>query len=64
MTIPTLGLGKAGCVGYFLLLLVLIVQERDLVDPSGEVHSLLQIAAAVNECEGCIRMGTIEAMTT
>ena len=45
------GLGELGRAGCFSLPPVLIVRDRDMLDPSGEAPSPLRTAAAVKVCE-------------
>jgi hypothetical protein len=59
-TTPMLGLHKSGCAGWFSLLEILNVGERDMLDPSGEAPSLLYKPPAV---KGRIGAGTIVAIT-
>ena len=46
-----LGVGEPGCAGCFLLLVVLIVREREMVDPMGNEQSPSVTAAVVKEDE-------------
>jgi hypothetical protein len=63
VTIPMLGLGESGRTGRFSLLDGLNIQERDMLDLSGEAPSLLRTAAAVEVRKVCIGAETIAAMT-
>jgi len=44
-----LGVGESGCAGCFSLLVVLKVQEREMVDPTGNEQNLLVTMAVVKE---------------
>jgi hypothetical protein len=60
---PTLGVGKRGRVGCFLLIIVLIAPE-DILESTGDVRRPPFTALAVRENQTWGAVETIAAMTT